>query len=281
MKITHDFHIHTELSLCSGGPGKGGTLQGYLKNAKELGLKTLGFADHFWDAGVGFDSLYINSRQAKDVPWYYKTQNFEYISQLKKEIDATDTGDVKVLFGAEGEYDPVNHSVAVTQAVAEQLDFIIVPNSHTHMMMDIKNYEPFEAHRDFMVKALEDIVTCPVGRYVKAIAHPFNAVQTTVFDEETILSLTDDDTFKRCFSLMAENGVAFEINTSSMGSIFGNLENPEHHLRMLYHAKECGCKFSFGSDAHSEKGQLKHVELSEMVAERLGLTEDDIADFVK
>lgn len=281
MKITHDFHIHTELSLCSGGPGKGGTLQGYLKNARELGLKTLGFADHFWDAGVGFDSLYINSKQANDVPWYYKTQNFEYISRLKKEIDATDTGDVKVLFGAEGEYDPMNHGVAVTEEVAEQLDFIIVPNSHTHMIMDVKYYEPFEAHRDYMLKAIEEIATCPVARYVKSIAHPFDAVQTTLFDKDIILSKTSDDMFKKCFNLMAEKNIAFEINTGSMKGVFTKLENPENFVRMLRLAREYGCKFSFGSDAHSEAQQLKHVEVGEMVSSLLGLTDNDIADFVK
>ncbi len=279
MKITHDFHIHTKLSLCAG--PNGGTLQGYLKNAKELGLTTLGFADHFWDAGVGFDSLYLPSKNEEAVPWYYKTQNFEHIYELKKEIDATDTGDIRVLFGAEGEYDPVNHGVAVTEEIAEQLDFLIVPNSHTHMMMDKALYTPFEAHRDYMVKAIEEIATCPMAKYVKAIAHPFNAVQTTIQDEQTILSLTDDDTFKRVFTLMAEKDIAYEINTSSMHSVFGNISNPEHHVRMYRLAKECGCKFSFGSDAHSERGQLKHPEYSQKLVDLLGLTEDDIADFVK
>ena len=33
MKINHDFHVHTWLSICSGGKGLGGELQGYLENA--------------------------------------------------------------------------------------------------------------------------------------------------------------------------------------------------------------------------------------------------------
>lgn len=279
MKITHDFHIHTRLSLCAG--ANGGTLRGYLETAKEQGLTALGFADHFWDAGVGFESLYLNSKNRDGVPNYYKTQNFEHISALKREIEATDTGDIKVLFGAEGEYDPVNHGVGVTEEVAEQLDFLIVPNSHTHMMMDIKYYETPELHRDYMVKALEEIATCKVSKYVKSIAHPFNPVQTSLEDEIKVLACTPDDTFKRLFTLCAEKGIALEFNTSSIRRVFWNTSNTEEHVRMFTLAKDCGCRFSFGSDAHSEGGHAKYAETCQFCVEKFNLKESDIADFVK
>lgn len=279
MKITHDFHIHTRLSLCAG--ENGGTLAQYLGSAKEQGLTTLGFADHFWDAGVGFDSLYINSKNRGGVPDYYKTQNFEHISELKREIDATDTGDVRVLFGAEAEYDPVNHGVGVTEEVAEQLDFIIVPNSHTHMMMDIKYYEAFELHRDYMIRALEEIATCKMSKYVKAIAHPFNPVQTSLEDEIKIMSLISDDEYKRIFTLCAEKKIALEINTGSMRHVYANASTTEEHERMFALGKACGCRFSFGSDAHTLGGHTHHSKTSEFCVEKFGLCESDIADFVK
>ena len=279
MKVTHDFHIHTHLSLCSG--KNGGTLAQYLGSAKEQGLKTLGFADHFWDAGVGFDSLYINSKNVSDVPYYYQTQNFEHVSELKREIESTDTGDIKVLFGVEAEYDPVNHGIAVTEAVAEQLDFIIVPNSHTHMMMDVKYYETYELHRDYMIRALEEIATCRMSKYVKSIAHPFNPVQTSLADEIEILKITSDDMFKKVFSLCAEKGIALEINTSTMRSLYGNTSNTGEQERMFAIAKACGCRFSFGSDAHTLSGHAHHSEMSAFCVEKLGLCESDIADFVK
>ena len=278
MKITHDFHIHTRLSICAG--PNGGTLQGYLKTAKENGLTTLGFADHFWDAGVGFDSLYINSKNVADVPNYYKTQNFEHISALKREIDETDTGDIRVLFGAEGEYDPVNHGVGVTEEVAEQLDFLIVPNSHTHMMMDVKYYATPELHRDYMVKALEEIVTCKVSKYVKSIAHPFSPVQTSLEDTIKVLACTSDDTFKHLFTLCAEKGIALEFN-SSLRNFFSNTSNAGEYIRMFTIAKDCGCRFSFGSDAHSEGGHSKYVETCQLFVDTFGLKDSDIADFVK
>ena len=44
MKITHDFHIHTHLSVCA---KDSATVEHYAEVAKNLGLKKLGFADHF------------------------------------------------------------------------------------------------------------------------------------------------------------------------------------------------------------------------------------------
>lgn len=279
MLITHDFHIHTRLSLCAG--ENGGTLQGYLDQAQKFGLKKLGFANHFWDAAVGFDALYVNSNQEDGVPYFYKTQNFEHIYKLKEEIDNTDTGDITVLFGAEGEYDPVNHSVAITEKVAEQLDFLLVPNSHTHMMMDKKLYRPREAHRDFMVKAFEEIVTCPMSKYVDAIAHPFEPVGESYEETTLIIACTDNNTFKRIFTLCAEKEIALEFNSSAMARVFDSTDNPEEHMRMFSIAKECGCKFSFGSDAHHEAGQTRHIEIAQKCVEKFGITEDDIAEFVK
>ena len=215
------------------------------------------------------------------MPWYYQTQNFEHISELKREIDATDTGDIKVLFGAEAEYDPVNHGIGVSEAVAEQLDFIIVPNSHTHMMMDVKYYETYELHRDYMIRALEEIATCKMSKYVKSIAHPFNPVQTSLADEIEILKIISDDMFKRIFALCAEKGIALEINTATMRNRFINAPYTEEHERMFAIGKACGCRFSFGSDAHTLGGHEHHAKTSALCVEKFGLCESDIADFVK
>lgn len=57
MKITHDFHIHTALSSCA---QPSATLESYLAHAKRLGLKKIGFADHYWDEKVSADFLSLN-----------------------------------------------------------------------------------------------------------------------------------------------------------------------------------------------------------------------------
>ncbi len=45
MKTTHDFHIHTTLSKCA--TKENATMENYVNHAKKLGLKKLGFANHF------------------------------------------------------------------------------------------------------------------------------------------------------------------------------------------------------------------------------------------
>jgi len=45
--------------------------------------------------------------------------------------------------------------------------------------------------------------------------------------------------------------------------------------------KASGCRFSFGSDAHTLGGHVNHVKRSEFCAEKFGLDASDIADFVK
>ena len=156
MKIEHDFHIHTRLSPCAG--ENGGTYDAYIEQFKKEGLTCVGFADHYWDENVGYDAMGIESKCYPSVDNYYRTQNTEYVLQLKKEIEAKGEVGIGVFFGAEVEYDPVRRDIALSEGHAELFDFVIVPNSHTHMMMPKGLYEPYEKHLDFMVQAYEDII---------------------------------------------------------------------------------------------------------------------------
>ncbi len=280
MKIDHDFHVHSYLSICSGGKGLGGEIEGYIENCKREGLKYLGMSDHFWDAGVGYDGIHDKSSQSTGVLPYYKTQNFEYICQLKKDIEAADKGDITIYFGAEGEYDPYNRGIAITEEVAEQLDFLTVPNSHTHMMMTREDERDGEKHRLFMLQALHDILDCPMSRYLYSTAHPFEA------NAEGVISRTSDDEFKRVWTKCAEKGVAFEINTGTYKMISGIAFDrpevfPEQYARMISIAKDCGCKFVFGSDAHRTNRHDGYAALCDRISDAFGITEKDIAPMPK
>jgi len=48
------------------------------------------------------------------------------------------------------------------------------------------------------------------------------------------------------------------------------------YIRMLSIARECGCKFHFGSDAHKPKDFVGVHSLLERAAERAGIREEDI-----
>ena len=54
----------------------------------------------------------------------------------------------------------------------------------------------------------------------------------------------------------------------------------DEDIRMFRLAKECGCKFTFGSDAHVISEHTNYSN-ADMVAEILGLSENDIAPIAR
>lgn len=272
MIITHDFHVHTALSLCA---EKDATVSGYIDKALELGIKKIGFSDHFWDEKI--DCINHNYKVRANPDEYYTTQNFPYISRSVPEIDACRSKGVEILFGCEAEYDPFHHGVALTEETAEKLDFVIVPNSHTHMMMPESFYEPHKKHIDFMINAFDEILASPVSRYITALAHPFEAV-CCPYGDEILMTEISDDQYKKCFDKAANKNIAIEINGYSY--IGKNIEEaanmPKTHMLRL--AKQCGCRFLFGSDAHSHGGAHVTYATRETIVSVLDLKKEDFAD---
>ena len=274
MKVTHDFHIHTKLSLCS--HSENATVDHYVNSARRQGLNKIGFANHFWGSEPGNPEYYAG---VKDNPsHYYAVQNYQHVSQIKTEIEKVKDKDVKLFFGCEAEYDPFTQGVAVTEEQAEQFDYILVPTSHTHMMMPKSNYYPYQKHADFMVQAFENVLHCNVSRYITAMAHPFEAV-CCPYDRYILMQLISDATYQRLFDQAANKGIAIEIN------VFGSshsevVEQDERKIHMLQLAKACGCKFIFGSDAHSIEGHAFYSDC-EAVADILNLNEDDLIEIAR
>lgn len=265
MKIEHDFHIHTGLSLCA---SEDVTAQQYLDNARKLGLKKIGFANHMWDETI-----------KPPLNRSYKIQTIPYNLEIMDELAPLDKSGLEVFVGAEAEFHP-EYGVALTEENAEKFDFIIVPNSHTHMTMDKSLYEPYSKHLDFMIEAYRKIINSKVSRYITAIAHPFDAV-CCPYDNRELYKMISDDCFKELFSQTAEKNIAIEFNTSSLKDL--TLQNAEYNvkLRMFKIAKSEGCKFTFGSDAHSVKGQENYNDICNTVVEILGLKSEDLAEIVR
>ena len=264
MKITHDFHVHTNLSLCAKPTAE---LDGYLKIAKEIGLTKIGISNHFWDAAVpGANEFYV-------------PQDYEHVASLRDEIRKADTPELRTYFGCECEYDPWRHGVACTEEVAERFEYMLVPNSHTHMMMPKDCYHPYEKHAEFMLTAYEEILDCPVSRYVTAMAHPFEAVACP-YDNEILINLIPDDRYKRLFAKTAEKGIAYEINVSVFRGKRKDSVADAAVFRMYRLAKEEGCKFLFGSDAHDTSYYSSYKDAG-LIADIAGLTEEDLAPLAR
>ena len=259
MKITQDLHIHTNLSVCA---KPAATFDMYVETARSQGITTLGFADHLWD-----------DTYEQVCPGFYRKQNVERVLSLKDTIRPVEG--LNILLGCEAEYDPRNHGVALSPENAEKFDFVIVPTSHTHMVMPKDLYEPIEKHKQFMLDAWHDVLNCEVTKYVTAMAHPFQPVCCPYGWEPMIDYITDDE-YRYAFDMAAQKGVAVEINLS--GLRWKTNENIELSplIRMFRIAKECGCKFTFGSDAHNEGAHEGYMRAAEHVSSLLGLCENDV-----
>jgi histidinol phosphatase-like PHP family hydrolase len=273
MKITHDLHIHTGLSLCA---ERDATAEGYLAVAKRIGLTKIGFSDHYWDEHV--KSPCNTCREGVDD--FYLPQNTAHVESLRPQLDALRGQGVEILFGCETEYDPCRHGVAISEEVAERMDFILVPNSHTHMVMPKDLYEPYEKHANYMVNAYREIIESPVSRYITSMAHPFEAV-CCPYDNRILIKLIPDDEYRRLFDRTAEKGIAYEINVSCwLKKTHAEIEaDPVLHLFRL--AKECGCRFTFGSDAHSHTAHDVYMDQTSFIADLLSLKEDDLAPITR
>lgn len=269
MKVTHDFHIHTHLSLCANSTA---TVEHYMKTAKELGLKKIGFSDHFWDSPIDGSLIPGWDFYASKVEEH---QNFEHLLRIKPELEKYKDPDVQVYFGCETEYDPIHHGVAITEETAEKFDFIIVPQSHTHITMPKNLYQPYQKHLDYMINAYDEILDSPVSRYITAVVHPFEAV-CCPYDNTILIDMLSEDVMKRLFTKSAEKEIAFEINVSQMMEKTQDEIASCAQIRMFKIVKECGCKFIFGSDSHDNVTHQKYAN-AQFTADLLGLTENDIA----
>ena len=177
-----------------------------LSSAKVAGAKV-------YDAGLDEEFLTENAElTARGTIGYILTHTDKDIGEMK--IGVVGYGRIGIrlirwllLFGAEAEYSYENRRPAVTPDVAEQLEVLLVPNSHTHLTMPKDFYQPYEKHAEYMIDAFMDIVNSDVARYITAIPHPFMAV-CCPYDNRILIDLISDDSFKRCFSAAAEKGIA-------------------------------------------------------------------------
>ncbi len=256
--IPHDLHLHTNLSLCA---KRDVTVADYARIAKDYGIPVIAITDHMWDAAIpgGFTD-------------FYKKQPYEHILASKPEIEAIKDGP-RILFGCETDVD-MHGVVGISREVASQLDILLVPNSHTHMhgfTIPDETAADVVKHGAFMVKKFMQILESPVAEYITAIPHPFAAVACPKKDE-VFNSISDKDLID-CFVAARQAGIAMEINTSGYGKKEKQDFKTWAFLRLFVLAREAGCTFTIGSDAHSPEGMMP-VPRAGWLMEAAGVTED-------
>lgn len=256
--VDNDLHIHSQISFCSADPEQ--TTERILKYALDNGIKTLCLADHFWDETMEGASV------------WYEDQNYSHIS---KALPLPQADGVRFLFGAETEMNKYN-VVGVSKERYEILDFVVIPTTHFHM----RGYTIFDEEGDnaacrakAWINRLDKVLSMDIPFKKTGLAHlTCGLIAPTREEYLETLRLLPEKEMEILFERAAQVGVGIELNASDMGYA---PEEADIVLRPYKIAKEKGCKFYMGSDAHHPQGLDIAKSRFEKGVEALGLSEED------
>ncbi len=254
----NDLHIHSYISLCSKDEAQ--TPEAILEYARENGLKTVALTDHFWDTSVSGAS------------GFYQSQNFEWISRSKP---LPRCEGIDFLFGCEADMDK-DLRLGIPKERFDDFDFVVMPLTHLHMVgftITEENAATAEGRARVWIERLEYFLGLDLPFHKIGLAHL--ATHLLAKGREmylNVLELLPDEKLYEIFSKCAVLGVGIELNASDMS--FSD-EEADTVLKMFRIAKECGCKFYMGSDAHHPAGLKNAKAIFERAIDLLGLTEDD------
>jgi len=317
MKILHDVHNHSLLSSCCYDPVA--TVENFVNKARELGHKVFGISNHLWDEKVpgasgwyqkqminyGLEARNSVPKDTGDVKVLIGTES-EYLG-------ATDTLGILAETGARFDYVLIPHTHThmknfvinempevkeyrglLREKVAAAFPDLSEPlvkkmvnslsNNDVEALCGVSLEAVMKYHADFMVTSFHQLMNNP--EFIKlaktvptSVAHPFHPCG---FGSETrcaIMNSVSDEDYLSCFEEAKKLGVYIEVNTGAINQKADNYAN-EAGIRMLKLAKQAGCKFTFGTDSHSLAG-LDNIRQGDVISEVCGITESDLADYVK
>ena len=159
----------------------------------------------------------------------------------------------------------------------QKFDYFIVPHSHTHMNVVVprERVATLELHAKYLMESFMALVEHPMISKATAIAHPF--VPGTAFDiYNATQALIPNSYLYEAFAAAREKGVAIELNGSCLHDKSENgLKNCEY-ARIYSIAKECGCRFTYGSDCHDPRKDRRDLAAVERFFEICNITDSDM-----
>jgi len=267
--INHDLHVHTYLSACCGDK-ENQIPEKILVVAEELGLDTIGFSDHIW-----------TNPQVEPSGWYLP-QDERQIIRLRSDL-ASLSSPVRVLVGCEADTIAPG-KFSITQEFASSLDYVGLSCSHFHMKKLVQQPKD-DSPRSVGEHLMTFFVSAIKSGLATIIVHPFLPLGYKNQYDDIIAALSDAE-LSDAFSVAAEQNVALEITTAFFPSIekengpavsMWSIETPS---RVLSLAKAVGCKFSFGSDAHSLE-RMKQLPELEIFSKHLDLKKEDMVPITR
>lgn len=256
--VDNDLHIHSQISICSNDPEQNN--ERIMLYAKENGLKTICLTNHFWDETVDGASE------------GYKKKHYSVINAAKP---LPQEDGIRFLFGCETDLSK-ELILGISKERCDLFDFIAIPTTHFHIKGFTLSEDELSSAKNkanAWVRRLETVLEKDLPFHKIGIAHLTCSLIAPVRSEYLeVLSLISDEDMKRLFSKAAQVGVGIEINARDMR--FTD-EEADIVLRPYRIAKECGCKFYLGSDAHHPEELDAAKAIFEKAVDMLKLTEAD------
>lgn len=255
-RIDHDYHIHSGLSLCSRDPEH--TPQRILQIAEKNGFSEICLTDHYWDERIPGASN------------WYQQQNTAHIMQA---APVPQSENVRFYFGCETDMDKYN-TIGLSDQMIEQLDFIIIPTTHMHMEgFTIEAGASVDQRADAWVNRLWSVLNRDLPFEKIGIAHLTCSLimRGDPLFHLDVLDKISDQTMTEVFTLAAKRKIGIELNFN-INAYEG--EHLDRELRVYRIAKQCGCLFYLGSDAHHPEQMEKGPERMKKIVDALHLTED-------
>ncbi len=259
-RADHDLHIHSMLSLCSGDARQNAAA--IFAYGLENGYSTLCLTDHMWDSAV------------PGASGWYAAQPFE---RAKTALPLPQSDSLRFLFGCETDMDR-NRVIGVSDAVIPELDFIIVPTTHMHMRgFTVEGNEGVEERAKLWAERFDALLDSSLPFEKTGVAHLTCSLIYGARTPEVLESIPAEE-YRRLFEKAAKKGIGIELNSPAPAAGGAEAET----LLMPYRiAKEEGCRFYLGSDAHHPEDLAKARANFEAIIDLLGLTEDDKAEFLR
>ncbi len=264
LRPDHDLHVHTYLSNCCADKVNH-TPRNILQRAGESGLNTVGFTDHVW----------VNPGLPAPSAWY-RNQGAGQVDRLRHDLETAGYSG-RVLVGCEAETIAPG-KFGITPAFADTVDYVLLACNHFHMteFVEQPSARTPRAMADHLVKFFSSAVRSGLA---DVIPHPFFPCGYLELYDAAIAAISDEE-FLEVFGPAKENGVALEITAAFLPPSRNGFPREtewrmDTPIRMLTLARQAGCRFTFGSDAHS-LNDLNRLPQLQLFIDAIGLTRSDL-----
>ena len=242
-----NYHTHTYRCLHANG-----TDEEYVVAAIKAGLKVLGFSDHVPHPGY--------ETHPSRMPYSMKDEYLTSLKALKEKYK--DQIDIKI--GFECEYYPEYEEYY--RELRQEVDYLILGQHSGFPSMRADYYYEF-SQKDYDDYARTCIDGMRTGLFAY-LCHPdYVLLNIDDFDDELI------EMFHKIFKVAKECDVPIEINLNGPKKpkrmVNGRLAHSYPNEEILKIAKDYGCRFVYGADAHDPKQITRFAELQVYVEDLL------------